>query len=250
MSDIYSNYAFCRVASGVTTGATTIAVDDVTSLPSNSAVTANDFYMAFDAPLTHPATQEIVKVTGVSGTNLTVVRAQEGTTAGTWATGNLMRGTLTAGMIGRVLNPVMQTYTPTWGASGSAPSLGNGAIYGRYVQVADKEYRVHIGLKMGSTTTYGSGGWTFSLPSLTVGDPLGAGAGGYASTMGFGFAQNVVGSAYYAVACLVVPHTGSPADLILPVTTLGGTGTQLSSTVPFSWASTDALFLSADVITT
>lgn len=55
------------------------------------------------------------------------------------------------------------SYTPSWTASGSAPSLGNGTISGRY-KVVGKTIFVSVKLVTGSTTTYGSGDWRFSLP--------------------------------------------------------------------------------------
>lgn len=126
MSDIYSNFAFCRVTTPCTSTVTSIPVDDVTSLPSNSQVMANDFYMTLDAPLTHPSTYEIIKITGVSGTNLTVLRAQEGTTGQPIATGTLMRGSLTAGMLARMTGQALSawitigTFTNSWVAFGGA----------------------------------------------------------------------------------------------------------------------------------
>lgn len=55
-----------------------------------------------------------------------------------------------------------KTYTPVW-AGTSNPSLGNGSIEGRYSQNG-KTVDFSIVLTVGSTTTRGSGNWTFSLP--------------------------------------------------------------------------------------
>lgn len=57
------------------------------------------------------------------------------------------------------------TYVPTWGVlSGTAPTLGNGTIAGRYLQVGKLVY-VTITLTWGSTTSAaGAGIWSFSLP--------------------------------------------------------------------------------------
>lgn len=54
------------------------------------------------------------------------------------------------------------TYTPTWTAS-TNPAIGNGTITGRYLKVGRKCIAV-IKVTMGSTTTYGSGGYSFGLP--------------------------------------------------------------------------------------
>ncbi|MFB6618796.1 MULTISPECIES: hypothetical protein [Bacteria] len=54
------------------------------------------------------------------------------------------------------------TYTPTWTAT-TNPALGNGVLTGRYLKVGRK-CLADIRLEMGSTTTYGSGAYAFSVP--------------------------------------------------------------------------------------
>ena len=56
-----------------------------------------------------------------------------------------------------------QSYTVSWTADTTNPSIGNGTLVGRYVQIG-KTVICSIALAMGSTTTYGSGDWSFSLP--------------------------------------------------------------------------------------
>lgn len=54
-------------------------------------------------------------------------------------------------------------YTPIWSASSSAPGLGNGTLTGSYLQMGSLViFRIY--LQMGSTTTFGGGIYTFSLP--------------------------------------------------------------------------------------
>lgn len=55
------------------------------------------------------------------------------------------------------------SYTPTWSAQSTAPSLGNGSLIGRYMKIGRTVY-VFIRLTVGSTTTFGTGSWSFSLP--------------------------------------------------------------------------------------
>jgi hypothetical protein len=57
------------------------------------------------------------------------------------------------------------TYTPTWEASVSNPSIGNGSITGRY-KLLGKTMFVNIHFVMGTTTTFGSGNWRIGLPSF------------------------------------------------------------------------------------
>lgn len=59
------------------------------------------------------------------------------------------------------------TYTPAWTGASSNPVLGNGTIAGRYKLIGDKTCLVQIKLTMGSSTTYGSGNFLFSLPTGT-----------------------------------------------------------------------------------
>ena len=54
-------------------------------------------------------------------------------------------------------------YTPTWTAATSNPSLGNGTIVGRFVLIG-RTVLCRIHLAAGSTTTFGSGAFRFSLP--------------------------------------------------------------------------------------
>jgi hypothetical protein len=66
-------------------------------------------------------------------------------------------------------------YTPTWQASGTAPSLGNGLLEGRYRYLDDRSVAVRIRLQPGSTTTFGTGNYMFRLPVIVPSggpDPL------------------------------------------------------------------------------
>lgn len=54
-------------------------------------------------------------------------------------------------------------YVPIWSTTGTQPVLGNGTIYGRYARLG-RLVHLYIELTMGSTTTYGTGTFGFSLP--------------------------------------------------------------------------------------
>lgn len=56
------------------------------------------------------------------------------------------------------------SYTPTWTAGTTNPSLGNGTLIGRFQRV-DRTINLQINLVAGSTTTYGSGVFSFALPA-------------------------------------------------------------------------------------
>ncbi len=55
------------------------------------------------------------------------------------------------------------SYTPTWTAGTTNPSIGNGTIEG-YYKVIGKTCFVRGNIVMGSTTTFGSGEWYVSMP--------------------------------------------------------------------------------------
>lgn len=55
-------------------------------------------------------------------------------------------------------------YTPTWTASSTNPSIGNGTMFARY-RIMGKTLMWRLTMIMGSTTTFGSGTWQWSLPS-------------------------------------------------------------------------------------
>lgn len=55
------------------------------------------------------------------------------------------------------------SYTPAWTGSTTNPVIGNGSISGNYVQI-NKWVVGQIFIVCGSTTTYGSGFYRFSVP--------------------------------------------------------------------------------------
>lgn len=61
------------------------------------------------------------------------------------------------------------TYTATWAAATTNPTLGNGTLVGRYIQ-RGKTITFNIVLTVGSTTNVGSGVYTFSLPAAARDD--------------------------------------------------------------------------------
>lgn len=69
---------------------------------------------------------------------------------------------------GSLFTGARTSYTPTWGSTGTAPAVGNGTIDGEYRKVG-RELDFAIYLVMGSTTTYGTGAYTFTLPASNVG---------------------------------------------------------------------------------
>ena len=122
-----------------------------------------------------------------------------------------------------------QSYTVSWTAATTNPSIGNGTLSGRYVQIG-KSVIYSIALVMGSTTTYGSGIWRFSLPKLVANSSvryIGQWRAYDAST----------GASYSGVTSLSSGNSG-----IIIFSRDQGSST-LSNVVPFTWASSDELFV-------
>jgi hypothetical protein len=124
-----------------------------------------------------------------------------------------------------------QTWTPVWTTSGTAPTLGNGTILGRF-QLMGKLAFVWFQLSWGSTTAAGTGTWTFTLPSA------------------FSLSQDrsvMTGMAFDFSANLAVPAAARLASSPTPDTidVIGvGAGTLLAGgAVPFTWTTNDTLML-------
>jgi len=93
MAIVFRNNATTALASDITNSATSITVTDGSKLPS---ITGSDY---FYCTLDDGTNNEIVKVTAISGNTLTVVRAQDNTTARAFSTGDLAELRLTAAVL-------------------------------------------------------------------------------------------------------------------------------------------------------
>lgn len=123
----------------------------------------------------------------------------------------------------------LTSYTPTWAAAITNPVLGNGAIEGYYVRVGDLVY-FNIKLVMGSTTTYGSGAYTFSLPI-----PMTATFNGFTSQS-------------YALDAGVAWYRGffaesTPNGYTDKINLVKSDGTVMTNTVPFTFGNQDAIYV-------
>lgn len=120
------------------------------------------------------------------------------------------------------------SYTPTWTGSVTNPAIGNGTLTGRYIIVGRIVF-LDIQLIIGSTTTFGSGFWTFSLPLAAVDTT--AQVGGNASVL-----DN--GTRYWHL----IPTLSTTSTILLNM--IDSSATTASSTVPMTWASTDKASIS------
>jgi hypothetical protein len=120
------------------------------------------------------------------------------------------------------------SYLPTWGSTGTQPTLGNGTIAGRWKLTGDSQ-EIHYELNVGSTSTAGTGGYTFSLPHTA--DPAKMAAANPTSTIiGWAHAQ------YGNQRIEQVAYGGTNVVYMFSMTDSGANnidyGSQISATVP------------------
>lgn len=123
--------------------------------------------------------------------------------------------------------PVTTAYTPTWGNTGTANSLGNGTITGNYIQIG-KLVLFDLSLVFGSTTTSGNGGWTFTVP---VAGPV---AYGFTVLMGDASAGLFYGGS--TVALNTTTFYVEAVDNATPARF-----TLVSVSTPFTWTTSDSI---------
>ena len=161
----------------------------------------------------------VAGTTGPTGwTGMTGITGPSGSTGFTGPTGPASSDSL-----------AWNTYSPTWTAASSNPSIGNGTITGRYKQIG-KTVFVNVKISMGTTTTFGSGNWRISLPVNAFET--------YSVILPTTFLSN--GNAWYQ-GLSYTEYDGN-TSYVVSVWDKGATGSAaVSSTIPFSWTSTDAL---------
>ena len=116
-------------------------------------------------------------------------------------------------------------YSPTWTSSGVAPSIGNGSLTGRF-KVINRRLFADISFTPGSTTTFGTGTYIFSVPfpSSAIANAVGYIGSAYALESGVAFK---IGASFLAAA----------SSSLQLVTDNGGN--VWSATIPFTWKNGD-----------
>lgn len=123
-----------------------------------------------------------------------------------------------------LLSAAWQDYTPVWTAAGATqPTLGNGALFGRYIQLG-KTVIVTVNLTIGSTTNVvGTSTWELSVPVTAA---PGSNLVGAATILDAG-TDNKLGA-----TSAVTPDT---------VAIIGEGTNVVSGSLPITWADGDAL---------
>lgn len=120
-------------------------------------------------------------------------------------------------------------YTPAWTAATTNPVLGNGTLVGAYKRLdTSKSVYLRLRLVTGSSTTYGSGAYSFSLPPGLAPTAI--------QTMG-GFLLDNSTVNRYAVSAYLTAANG--IERVAYSATVGITGL-----APFGWAVSDSLTFS------
>lgn len=134
-------------------------------------------------------------------------------------------------------------YTPSWGADGgAAPTLGNGALTGRYLKIGRTVDWV-MQLTWGSTTAAGGGGggenWWFGLPA--------APASGFSQRIVHADALDSSVSLHYGGGAIYSTLNGGCVKSFVDQlgTQLGASNAPIwDSQAPFVWAAGDILYTS------
>lgn len=146
---------------------------------------------------------------------------------------NTVRGTLESWTGTAWVTPGDWTsYTATWTASGTAPSIGNGTLTGRYT-LTGRTCEYNIVLTAGSTTTFGSGLYSWGLPFTPV---TRAGATWPGTALGIN-----VGTAVYPGGTGYVVSGSAGVSVYSPIGAGGSANSQWAATVPFTWNTTSNL---------
>jgi hypothetical protein len=113
------------------------------------------------------ANSEIVRITGIATDTLTITRTQEGSSARSIVVGDQIGNTPTpkafTDIEAAIPNGAWTSYTPTWTGATTNPVINNGTLAGYYSQIG-KTVFCSIEVLAGSTTTYGSGAYSWALP--------------------------------------------------------------------------------------
>lgn len=121
------------------------------------------------------------------------------------------------------------TYTPSWTASVTNPTIGNGAIAGTYLRNG-KYGRGNFSIDIGSTTNVGSGTYSVTLPPTWT-----AAASGTAHAVGVcGMRDNSVPT--HNTGFLWVASSGTAISIRL------NAGNAATNALPWVWATSDFIY--------
>lgn len=157
------------------------------------------------------------------------------TTPRTWASGETPTGsdfnTEIRDQFGSMFD-AWTPYTPVWSGATTNPVIGNGTLVGRHMKIG-RSCHLRIEMLAGSTTTYGSGGWSLSLPFAA------AAAGAQIGIAHAHQSQRIQGA-------FTIAPAATAGLAFFPTTAVPATLSWVASTVPVTWASGGRLSIYAE----
>jgi hypothetical protein len=128
-------------------------------------------------------------------------------------------------------------YTPTWTAATTAPAIGNGSLVGRF-KMDGSLCTLLLRMTASTTTTFGSGNWTFSIP-VPVDSSL--------SYPYFGLARVRRPGQFNYLLTAQLANIDTVLQFFMP-TNQGGTNVNnLSSTIPMTWTASASDYLEVQI---
>ncbi len=132
-------------------------------------------------------------------------------------------------------------FTPSWVSSGTQPTIGNGSLSGSWHRKGDR-YIVDIALTIGSTTTLGTGYYTFPMPVAPI-----------TATPQLGYTRLLNSSgAATATGRIIFDASNTPYIQYDGFTVLVGSDTvaypqgSVQATLPWVWAAGDSIIIHAE----
>ena len=144
MAFLFANNINTTLAAAATSTQTTFSLTSTVGIP--TTIPSGDY---FAMTLNDAATRsvfEVVYVTAVSGSNVTVLRGQEGTTANSWLSGDYIYGALTAGEISDFAFVSGNSAQPFAVAAASASAPQNAPQFGQMFDLQSPSASVSITL--------------------------------------------------------------------------------------------------------
>ncbi|WP_330348178.1 hypothetical protein [Streptomyces sp. NBC_00582] len=151
----------------------------------------------------------------------------------TWVVGEVVTAALLNQEIRDQFNSIFAAwtnYTPTWTASTTNPVLNNGTITGRYMKIG-RTVLSAMTLTCGSTTTYGSGTYSFGVPTAAAASGIDM----------LGTARLTAGSTYIGQCSL--GSGASAMNATFPLSATPASAGNMTPTTPATLASTHILRL-------
>lgn len=131
----------------------------------------------------------------------------------------------TADQLNDIAEPGWTSYTPTWTANTGTPAIGNGTLSGRYRRTGgSNQILFEFVLTAGTTTTFGTSFWLFTVPAVASTDSVSMSTG-TARLLDAGTVSKNGCASFFTTTQIVVD---SPTGVV-------------SNASPHTWATTDSL---------